>query len=158
MRLSERSFARFMFERYTEKARRTIFFARYEASRLGGEAIAPEHLLLGLMREDESLLRYFLSKAGAGSADELRRAVEKRLPVREKISQKVEMPLSMESKRVLMFAHDEGEALKHRHIGTEHLLLGLLREERSIAARALSENGFALNAVREEIRRISRYD
>lgn len=147
-----------MFERYTEKARRVIFYARYEASRLGGAAITSEHLLLGLMREDESLLKHLLSKNGKASVEDLRREVEKRVPSGDPVSQKVELPLALETKRVLMFAHEESENLKHHHIGTEHLLLGLSREKSSIAATVLDEHGLKLDAVREEINRIGRYD
>ncbi|GAC1399549.1 MAG: hypothetical protein NVSMB56_14560 [Pyrinomonadaceae bacterium] len=147
-----------MFERYTEKARRVIFYARYEASRLGGAAITPEHLLLGLMREDESLLKYLLSKNGKASTEDLRREVEKRVPSAESVSQKTELPLASETKHVLVFAHEESEDLRHRHIGTEHLLLGLLREKSSIAATVLGEHGLKSDAVREEIKRIGHYD
>lgn len=149
---------RIMFERYTEKARRVIFYARYEASQLGGAAITSEHLLLGLMREDESLLKHLLSKNGKKSATDLRREVERRVPFAEPVSQKIELPLASETKRVLMFAHEESENLKHRHIGTEHLLLGLLSEKSSLAATVLNEHDLTFDAVREEIKRIGRYD
>jgi ATP-dependent Clp protease ATP-binding subunit ClpC len=143
-----------MFERYTEKARRVIFFARYEASQFGATAISPEHVLLGLMREDKTLSQRFLS-GRHGGVEILRREVEGRTVLRERIPQTVELPLAIETKRVLMFAHEESERLQHRHIGTEHLLLGLLREERSMAAELLYERGLRLSAVREEIARTS---
>src|SRR4030095_7859746 len=78
---------------------------------------------------------------------------EGRAPLREKISTSGELPLAPETKRVLAFAHEESDRLQHRHIGTEHLLLGLLREERSMAAEILYERGLRLNAVREEVSR-----
>ncbi|HWW75704.1 MAG TPA: ATP-dependent Clp protease ATP-binding subunit, partial [Pyrinomonadaceae bacterium] len=146
-----------MFERYTEKARRVIFFARYEASQFGAPAIEPEHLLLGLMREDKTLTARFLARAQT-SLENIRKEIEGRAPLREKISTSVELPLAPETKRVLAFAHEESDRLQHRHIGTEHLLLGLLREERTMAAEILYERGLRLNAVREEVSRSSGND
>jgi uncharacterized protein YbbC (DUF1343 family) len=139
-----------MFERYTEKARRVIFFARYEASQFGMHAIEPEHLLLGLLREDQPLAARLLPRANS-SLEAIRKEIEGRQPIREKILTSVELPLAPETKRVLAYAHEESDRLQHRHIGTEHLLLGLLREERSMAAEILYERGLRLNAVREEV-------
>src|SRR5262245_26015501 len=143
-----------MFERYTEKARRVIFFARYEASQFGAPAIEPEHLLLGLMREDKTLTGRFFPRAQV-SIESIRKEIEGRTLLREKISTSVELPLAPETKHVLAYAHEESDRLQHRHIGTEHLLLGLLREERSMAAEILYERGLRLNAVRDEIARQS---
>ena len=113
-----------MFERYTEKARRVIFFARYEASQFGAPAIEPEHLLLGLMREDKTLTGRFFPRAQV-SIESIRKEIEGRTLLREKISTSVELPLAPETKHVLAYAHEESDRLQHRHIGTEHLLLGL---------------------------------
>src|SRR5688500_12456578 len=139
-----------MFERYTEKARRVIFFARYEASQFGAPAIEPEHLLLGLMREDKTLTARFFPRAQV-SIESIRKEIEGRTLLREKISTSVELPLAPETKRVLAYAHEESDRLQHRHIGTEHLLLGLLREERSMAAEILYERGLRPAAVREDV-------
>ena len=155
--ISNRSQERPMFERYTEKARRVIFFARYEASQFGAPAIEPEHLLLGLMREDKTLTARFFPRAQV-SIESIRKEIEGRTLLREKISTSVELPLAPETKRVLAYAHEESDRLQHRHIGTEHLLLGLLREERSMAAEILYERGLRLNAVRDEIARQSGAD
>ncbi len=141
-----------MFERYTEKARRVIFFARYEASQFGAPAIEPEHLLLGLMREDKTLTGRFFPRAQI-TIEAIRREIESRTLLRERIPTSVELPLAPETKRVLHYSHDESDRLQHRHIGTEHLLLGLLREERSMAAQILFERGLRLAAVRDEIAR-----
>src|SRR5437764_14369388 len=141
-----------MFERYTEKARRVIFFARYEASQFGAPAIEPEHLLLGLMREDKTLTSRFFPRASV-TIEAIRKEIEGRTLLREKISTSVELPLAPETKRVLAYAHEESDRLQHRHIGTEHLLLGLLREDRSMAAELLYERGLRLNAARNEIAR-----
>jgi len=117
-----------MFERYTEKARRVIFFARYEASQFGSPYIETEHLLLGLLREDKALTNRFLRSPHA-SIESIRKQIEGRTTVREKVSTSVDLPLSQECKRVLTYATEEAERLAHKHIGTEHLLLGLLRDE-----------------------------
>src|SRR5512142_142038 len=139
-----------MFERYTERARRVIFFARYEASQLGSAAIETEHLLLGLIREGKGLTSRLFSKSHL-SMDQIRKEVEGRSPYREKVSTSVEIPLSVESKRVLGHAAEEAERMLHSYIGTEHILLGLMREERSVAAGILAEKGMRLASVREDI-------
>jgi ATP-dependent Clp protease ATP-binding subunit ClpC len=139
-----------MFEKYTEKARRVIFFARYEASQLGSRCIETEHILLGLLREDKALASRFFPRADA-ALDNIRKEIEGRTTQREKVSTSVELPLSDQSKRVLTFASDEAERLLCSYIGTEHLLLGLLREEKSVAAGILFEKGLRLSRVREEL-------
>src|SRR5213595_1127070 len=140
-----------MFERYTEKARRVIFFARYEASQFGSPYIETEHLLLGLLREDKALTNRFLRSHA--SIESIRKQIEARTTVREKISTAVDLPLSEEVKRVLNYAAEEAERLSHRHIGTEHLLLGLLREEKCFAAEILHERVLRLPTIREELSR-----
>jgi ATP-dependent Clp protease ATP-binding subunit ClpC len=139
-----------MFERYTERARRVIFFARYEASQLGSGAIETEHILLGLLREGKGLTSRIFSK-GHLAMDQIRKEVEGRSPYREKVSTSVDLPISVESKRVLGHAAEEAERMLHNYIGTEHILLGLLREEQSVAAAILADRGLRLPAVREDI-------
>ena len=102
-----------MFERYTEKARRVIFFARYEASQFGAPAIEPEHLLLGLMREDKTLTGRFFPRAQV-SIESIRKEIEGRTLLREKISTSVELPLAPETKRVRS-AHSSS-AQRHRAV------------------------------------------
>jgi len=140
-----------MFERYTEKARRVIFFARYEASQFGSPYIETEHLLLGLLREDKALTNRFLRSHA--SVESIRKQIEQHTTIREKVSTSVDLPLSNECKRVLAYAAEEAERLSHKHIGTEHLLLGLLREEKCFAAEILTERGLRLPAIREELQR-----
>src|SRR5450432_1321162 len=142
-----------MFERYTEKARRVIFFARYEASQFGSPCIETEHLLLGLLREDKALANRFLRSSA--SVESIRRQIEAQTTLREKVSTSVDLPLSHECKRVLAYGAEEAERLNHKHIGTEHLLLGLLREEKCFAADILHERGLRLTQVRDEIQRSS---
>ena len=141
-----------MFERYTEKARRVIFFARYEASQFGSPYIETEHLLLGLIREDKALANRFLRSHSA--VDSIRKQIEAHTTIREKVSTSVDLPLSHECKRVLAYAAEEAERLSHKHIGTEHLLLGLLREEKCFAAEILHERGLRLSTIREELSRV----
>src|SRR5215470_4417997 len=140
-----------MFERYTERARRVIFFARYEASQFGSTTIETEHLLLGLIREDKNLTNRFLRNSS--SIESIRKEIEGRTTIREKVSTSIDLPLSNECKRILAYAAEEAERLNHRHIGTEHLLLGILREEKCVAAEILHERGLRLNAIREELAR-----
>src|SRR5262245_45386354 len=136
-----------MFERYTERARRVIFFARDEAVQFGSPIIETEHLLLGLLREDRSLTSRFL-----GSADEVvRKEIESRTTIRQKLSADIDCPLSNECRRILAYAAEEAERLLHPHIGTEHLLLGILREEKCMAAEILQRYGLSVKPIREEL-------
>jgi hypothetical protein len=131
-----------MFERYTELARRTIFFARYEAAVYGSDHIEAEHLLLGILREDKLL-------AAKLSLETAKKHIESRLkgPV-EKISTSVDLPLNAEAKRALHHAASEATDLGDRHIDTVHLALGLLRLETSFAAEILKRAGLDAGTVR----------
>ena len=138
-----------MFDRYTEKARRVIFFARYEASHYSSPYIESEYLLLGLLREDRALA----GRIGVGSGEQIRREIDERAPhAREKISTSVDLPLSNESKRILAYAAEEAELAQHMHIGTEHLLAGVLREERCFAAELVKKHGVTLEALRADLK------
>jgi ATP-dependent Clp protease ATP-binding subunit ClpC len=116
-----------MFERYTERARRVIFFTRYEASHFGSTIIETEHFLLGLIREDWNLTHRFLRNHS--SIESIRKEIEGRTTIREKVSTAIDLPMSNECKRILAYAAEEAERLNHRHIGAEDMLLGILREE-----------------------------
>lgn len=140
-----------MFERYTEKARRVIFFARYEALQYGSQVIAPEHILLGLMREDKTISSRFFPFRHNLTVDIIRREVEERIVLRERIPQSAELHLAPETKKILALTKEEAERLNTRHIGVEHILLGILREEESIASEILFNHGVRLHAVREKI-------
>src|SRR6266849_6029213 len=105
-----------MFERYTEKARRTIFFARYEASQFGCSQIETEHLLLGVFREDKALASQFL--ASYAKLEDIRHSITQRGKTGPKIATSADLPLSHESKRVLAYAAEESERMKHKDIGT----------------------------------------
>ena len=138
-----------MFKRYTQKARRVIFYARYEASVFGSPSIETEHLLLGLVREHKAMTSWMRPPA---SEESIREQIEARLVRRDRIPTSVDLPLSDEGKRVLSFAEEEAERLGHKYIGTEHLLLGLLREEGCSAATLLTERGVKLEWLREELK------
>jgi ATP-dependent Clp protease ATP-binding subunit ClpC len=140
-----------MFERYTEKARRVIFFARYEASQFGSSYIETEHLLLGLLREDKALTNRFIGSHNV--VESIRKQVQVHSPQREKVSTSVDLPLSNESKRVLAYAAEEAERFGHKHIGPEHLLLALLREERCFAAEMLKGREIKQQKIRDELAR-----
>jgi hypothetical protein len=134
-----------MFERYTEKARRVIFFARYEASQYGSRSIETEHLLLGLLREDRALRQ----RLRPGVAESIRKVIESKITRGEWIPTHIEVPLSAESKQALNFAHEEAERLAHKHVGTEHIILGLLRLEKSMAATILAGYEVTSSGFRE---------
>jgi ATP-dependent Clp protease ATP-binding subunit ClpA len=138
-----------MFERYTETARRTIFFARYEASAFGSSQIETEHLLLGLFREDKALANQLLGSFA--KLEEIRHAIERKSIIGPKVPTSVDLPLSHESKRALAYAAEESQRLNHNHIGTGHLLLGLLREEKSFAAQLMRERGVTVESVRKQV-------
>ena len=144
-----------MFERFTDQARRALFFARFEASRLGGISIETEHLLLGLVRESKGVISRMFERCGV-SGEAIRQDLENRSQFREKVPTSVEIPFSPETIRVLQFTVEEAERLQHGYIGTEHLLLGMLREESSTGARTLAKYGLHLERVRLEIVKLLR--
>src|SRR5262249_38502600 len=141
-----------MFERYTEKARRVIFFSRYEASQFGASEIEPEHILLGLIREDKKLTARFFHRAH-DDVESVRKEIEARTVIRDRVSPEIDLPLSAKAKNVLAFAADESDKLGNRHIGPEHLVLGLLREKKSIAAEVLYGRGLRLSDIRQDLSR-----
>jgi ATP-dependent Clp protease ATP-binding subunit ClpC len=139
-----------VFERYTEEARRVLFFSRYEASQLGSLSIQAEHLLLGLIREAQGLTGRYFARSQA-PLENIRKEIEGQSRFCEKVGMTVEVPFSAEMKRALQFAGDEADHLLHHHIGPDHLLLGLLRDETSFAASILQRNGFTLAGFRAEV-------
>ncbi len=136
-----------MFERYTEKARRVIFFARYEASNYGSRYIETEHLLLGLLREDRALAKCFLGETNF--EPEIRAEIEKRITRGERFSTSVEVPLSDDCKKVLKLAGETAEGLSHHRVEPEHILIGILRVETSLAAQILIARGVKPGSIQE---------
>ncbi len=142
-----------MFERYTEQARRALLFARYEASQFGSRTIDSEHLLLGLLRDPRGVTGKFLAHANL-AVDDVRDTIESHLARGQKIAMSVEIPFTGGSNRILNFAAAEADRLQHDYVGSEHLLLGILREEQSRAASVLKEKGLRLDMARDEIARL----
>jgi len=144
-----------MFEKYNEKARRALFFARYEASKLGSRVIESEHILLGILREGEETVNELLRRFQVKPED-LRREIEGERVFVERISSTAELPLSEESKKILAYASHEAESMLHSTVGSEHLLIGILRVEGCLAMRLLAQQGLDLYNVREEVVAISK--
>jgi ATP-dependent Clp protease ATP-binding subunit ClpA len=138
-----------MFELYTEKARRVIFFARYEASGLGSPCIEPEHLLLGLMRESRGL--FAPPRFPVGSHESLAKRIAEHRQKLPPIATSVDLPLAAEAKQVMAHAVEESRSMGHAFLGTEHLLLGILKEQDSFAAKLLSEFGLSSEEYRREL-------
>ena len=138
-----------MFEKYNEKARRALFFARYESSKLGSKVIESEHILLGILREGEDIIKEIFARFNVKPED-VRREIEGDRIFVERISSTAELPLSEESKKILAYASHEAESMMHPYVGTEHLLIGLLRVDGCVAGRLLTARGFNLYGVREE--------
>lgn len=127
-----------MFDRFTEHARRVIFFARYEAGSLGSHFIDTEHLLLGALREDKVLP----TRLPSGAGEQIRQRISAGLSQpREQIAQSVDMPLSSDSRRVLALAVEQADQFHHKAIDSGHLILGLLKMEKCTAATLLHEFG-----------------
>ena len=103
-----------MFERYTESARRVLFFARSETSMTGSLSIESEHMLLGLLRDPGPIARRLLADADA-SIEQLRQDAEKRIPFREKVAMSVEIPFSDHTRRILSYTAEEADSLGHSH-------------------------------------------
>lgn len=137
-----------MFERYTEGARRALFFSRWESSQLGSTAIEAEHILLGVLRVQDEALRRALASIPL-SFSEARTAIEAHCGVREPVPTAVEIPFSPEAKHTLHYAVEEADRLGHRHIGTEHLTLGVLCVDGSFAAGLLRARGLTLERLRQ---------
>jgi len=135
-----------MFERYSEKARRVIFFARYEASQFGSPAIDTEHLLLGILRESQDLL---LSVSPSAVAETIRERIRLQAPSGGRIPTSVDLPFSESAKGALNSATEEADRLGSKTISAQHILLGLLREENCLAQRILAELGVTLETARQ---------
>ncbi len=138
-----------MWQRFTERARKVVFFAQEEAQKFGEGYVSTEHLLLGLVRESDSVAARVLEKMGVG-LNKIRSEVEKQLP-RGESRQSQDMTLTPRAKRVIDLAYDEARNLNNNYIGTEHLLLGLIREGDGLAGRVLARLGVELERARREV-------
>jgi len=138
-----------MWQRFTERARKVVFYAQEEAQKFGEGYVSTEHLLLGLVRETDSVAARVLDRLGV-SLSRIRSEVEKQLP-RGEARQSQDMTLTPRAKRVIDLAYDEARNLNNNYIGTEHLLLGLIREGDGLAGRVLAKLGVELERARREV-------
>jgi ATP-dependent Clp protease ATP-binding subunit ClpC len=138
-----------MFERFTERARKVIILAREEAIRLGHNFVGTEHLLLGLIREGDGLAVAILKKLNV-SISALKAEIEKVVAVGTEFSPAGEIPFTPQAKKVLEYAISEARSLSHNYIGTEHLLLGLIREGEGIASLVLRDFGVSVAAAKAQ--------
>ncbi len=139
-----------MWQRFTERARKVIFFAQEEAGRLGQSYVSTEHLLLGLTRENDSVAARILDRMGI-SLGRIRAEIE-RQAVHGDGNLGEDMQLAPRGKRVIDLAYDEARMLNNNYIGTEHLLLGLIREAEGLAGVVLTKQGADLTRTRLEVR------
>jgi uncharacterized protein (TIGR03435 family) len=138
-----------VFERYTEAARRVLFFARYEADRMKSVSVESEHLLLGLIRETEGAVGRLLARADI-APETIRKDIDGLRPRQQGLPSD-ENRFGDEVKRILWLAAEEANRLLHPDIDTEHLLLGILRDDNSVAASILATHRMRINKVRDEI-------
>ncbi len=138
------------FERFTERARKVIGLAKEEAKRLNHDYVGSEHLLLGLIREGEGVAAAVLQNLGV-DLKTIRMEVEKLVRSGPDTVVLGEVPFTPKFKRCIEFAVEEANALGHNYIGTEHLLLGLIKEAEGIAGRVLMNLGLELNKIRQEV-------
>jgi ATP-dependent Clp protease ATP-binding subunit ClpC len=136
-----------MFERYTDHAKRAIFFARYQAQQFGSKRIEPAHLLLGLVHDSQSSANLLFGLNN--HANTFRLKIEQECPPTGPLPKTAELPLSQSNKRVLAYTAEEASRLGSNPIDTQHLILGLLREKEPVTSALLSEAGVELKSARE---------
>ncbi len=142
-----------MFNRFTERARKVIILSKEEARRFNHDYIGTEHLLLGLIREGEGVAAAVLEKLGL-SLETIRIEVEKLVQPGPSTQILGDIPFTPRAKKSLELAAEEARALGHNYIGTEHMLLGLIREGEGVASQVLINLGLDLNRVRNEVMNI----
>jgi ATP-dependent Clp protease ATP-binding subunit ClpC len=133
-----------VFERFTEKARRSIFFARYEASVFGASSIETHHLLLAILREYPMFAR-------DGCADVLRREIEQKVVIGPSVSTSVDLPLSEDAKPILELAAEQADVLGHKAIEGGHLLLAMVWRERGFVGELLEKHQIDEKFVKSEM-------
>ena len=138
-----------MWQRFTERARKVVFYAQEEAGRVGQNYVSTEHLLLGLVRENDSVAARLLDRLGV-SLGRIRSEIERQVARGDgRLNQ--DMQLTPRAKRVIDLAYDEARQLNNNYIGTEHLLLGLIREGEGMAGKVLAGLGVILERTRQEV-------
>jgi len=145
-----------MFERFSERARRVIIYSREEATKLKHNFLGTEHILMGILKERSGLAVSILRKLGT-PIDEIRLEIEKRTAPGEKESKK-DIPFTARAKKVLELSIEEARIMGHSYVGTEHVLLGLIREREGMAACVLSDFQVELTDVRLEVVKLLRHN
>ncbi len=139
-----------MFDRFTDRARKVMGLAKSEAQRLNHEYIGTEHILLGLVQEGSGVAANVLMNMGL-DLEKIRHEVEKIVETGPDVMTSGQLPFTPMAKKVLELSMGESSNLSHNYIGTEHLLLGLIKEKNGIASQVLTNLGVKLDAVREEV-------
>src|SRR5262245_28418850 len=139
-----------MFNKFTERARKVILLAKQEAKRFNHDYIGTEHILLGLLREGEGVAAAVLQSLGM-NLNNIRLEVEKLVQVGPTTVVTGDLPFTPKAKKVMELAMEEARTLGHNYIGTEHLLLGLIREGEGVASQVFMNMGLDLEKVREEV-------
>ncbi|MEP0845492.1 MAG: NDP-hexose 4-ketoreductase, partial [Phycisphaerae bacterium] len=139
-----------MFERFTDRARKVMALANQEAQRFNHDYIGTEHILLGLVKEGSGVGANVLKNLGV-DLRKVRLEVEKLVKSGPEMVTMGKLPQTPRAKRVIEYAIEEARNLNHNYVGTEHLLLGLLREQDGVAAQVLQNLGLKLEDVREEV-------
>ncbi len=142
-----------MFERFTEHARHVMELASQEAQRFGNDYVGTEHLLWGLAKENHGVAATVLEHLHV-DLKPLRQEVEALLQDRPHPEDVAKLPQSQHARDVIVYAVEEARALHHNYVGTEHILLGLLRDSETVAAQVLVNLGLQLDAVRDEVRKV----
>ena len=139
-----------MFERFTDRARKVMALANQEAQRFNHEYIGTEHILLGLVKEGSGVGATVLKNLDV-DIKKLRLEVEKQVKTGPDMVTMGKLPQTPRAKKVIEYAIEEARALNHNYVGTEHILLGLLRETEGIAAQVLMAVGLKLEEIRQEV-------
>jgi len=142
-----------MCERFTEHARHVIELAGQEAQRFGNEYVGTEHLLWGLAKETQGVAATVLERFQV-DLKPLRREMEEMLKTRPHAESVNKLPQSIHAKEAIQYAVEEARAMRHNYVGTEHILLGLMRNSMAVSAQVLADFNLELDAVREEVRRM----
>ena len=139
-----------MFDRFTDRAKKVMSFARQEAQKFNHEYIGTEHILLGLVQEGSGVAANVLKNMNI-DLEKIRHEVEKIVKTGPSMVTMGQLPFTPRAKKVLELSMEEASQLSHNYIGTEHLLLGLIKENEGIAAQVLMNLGVKLDEVREEV-------
>jgi ATP-dependent Clp protease ATP-binding subunit ClpC len=142
-----------MFERFTDRARKVMALANQEAQRFNHDVIGNEHILLGLVKEGSGVGATILKNLDV-DIKKLRLEIEKHVKSGPDMVTMGKLPQSPRAKKVIEYAIEEARLFNHNYVGTEHILLGLLRESEGIAAQVLMGMGLKLEAVRQEVDKI----